>query len=149
MDKHKIHIFIESIISKMLEAGELAIEFQGKVPNLKKEIDIDENEPQRIKDRNQAKTEIDEKVQEILLTCVSNTLGVSGIKIDAEEDTPSKSLFNDQSTSLTVVIDPIDGTLEYVNGKDKYSINVGVIEYGKVLPTLCYFLKCKKSYYWD
>ncbi len=149
MDKHKLHIFVESITSKTLEAGKLAIDSQGKVTNLKKEINIDKNVPQIIKDRVQAKTEIDEKVQEILLSCVQNTLGTRGIKIDAEEDTPSVSLFNDLNTSLTVVIDPIDGTLEYVNGKDEYSINIGLIENGMVLTTLVYFPKWKKLFFLD
>ena len=117
MNRDLLEGFVTSMIPQMLKAGTLAVEFQGKVSNLKKVADVDENAPQRIKDRSQAKTEIDERVQEILLTCVYENFGVKGVKIDAEEDTPSRNLFIDVNTSFTVVIDPIDGTLEYLNGK--------------------------------
>jgi fructose-1,6-bisphosphatase/inositol monophosphatase family enzyme len=147
MEATSLKIFTEILVKKILEAGEFAIEFQGKVPNLKKEIDIDSDAPQRIKDRNQAKTEIDEKIQEMLLHCIKENLGTTYIKIDAEEDTPSKKLFQNQNALTTIVIDPIDGTLEYLTASDKYSINVGIIQNGQMLLALIYFPKLKKMYY--
>ncbi len=149
MDSSSLKNFIQNITEKMLEAGEIAEKFQGKVANIKKEVDLDNNAPQRIKDRNQAKTEIDEKVQEMLLECVKDTLGINNIRIDAEEDTALKQLFPNEAAQVTIVIDPIDGTLEYLNGSDRYSINVGVVSHGEMLAALIYFPKLKKLYFLD
>lgn len=147
MHTGQLQIFISAITAQVLAAGELAISSQGKVANLKKTVVINDHDSQRIIEQRQAKTEIDEKVQEILLTSIYQTLGPQEIKIDAEEDTPSKNLFTDLNPSVTIVIDPIDGTLEYLNGSDEYSINLGLIENGQVLLALIYFPKWKKLYY--
>lgn len=150
MNRYQIRHFIDSITPIILQAGELATKSQGKVVNVGKEtIEIDKSVVERIKQRGRAKTEIDEKIQEMLLLSIMNVLGKEGIRIDAEEDTPSKKLFNDLNAYLTVVLDPIDGTLEYVSGNDRYSINVGLIEKGKLLTTLIYSPFHKRLYYLD
>lgn len=147
MSRDQIRLFIDSIIPVVLEAGELAINFQQGIANIEKEIDTDNSESERIKARDRAKTEIDDKVQELILSAIKEILGTQNIKIDAEEDTPTKKEFENLKSSITVVIDPIDGTLEYVNGSEKYSINVGLIENGKILTSIVYFPKSKKLYF--
>lgn len=133
----------------MLEAGEIAISFQGKVLNQKKADNFKTDVAQRIKDRSQAKTEIDELVQEMLLESIKNNFGTDIFSVDAEEDTLSKQLFQNEKAAISIVIDPIDGTLEYLEGKDTYSINVGVIYLGEVIAALIYFPKLKQLYYLD
>lgn len=149
MNTNQIREFITSMTPVILQAGELAIKSQGKVANIGKKIDIDDAVSERIKKRNRAKTEIDEKVQEILLLAVKDIVGTDNISIDAEEDTPSKKLFSNTHASLTVVIDPIDGTLEYVSEGDRYSINIGLIENNRVLTTLIYFPKSGHLFFID
>ena len=140
--------FIESITPIILKAGELTVKYKGKVANIEKDITFHKNDSKKIKQRARAKTKVDEKVQEMILQCVIELLGLS-IKIDAEEDTPSKKLFVNSTSSITVVIDPIDGTLEYVRGGSKYSTNVGIIEDGRVLAALVYYPENKRLYLLD
>jgi fructose-1,6-bisphosphatase/inositol monophosphatase family enzyme len=149
MDTTSLHTFITSITTSMLEAGELAIAHQGKVANLGKEIVLLGNESARVIERGQAKTEIDERVQELLLGCIKNSFELTQVSIDAEEDTPTKHFFTNAQAPIIIVIDPIDGTLEYLTGSDEYSINIGIIEEGMMLTTLVYFPKWKTLYCLD
>ncbi len=73
MDTNNLRQFITSITQTILEAGELAIEFQGKVVNIGKNIPLNESDTERVKQRDGAKTEIDGKVlwPAALLKCIS------------------------------------------------------------------------------
>ncbi len=146
MNKNQLAEFIESVTPVILSAGELTVNQQGKVANIGKDVASSKNDSERVRQRDRAKTEIDEKVQEIILQSIKVLLGTKNIKIDAEEDTPSKKLFVNSTSSTTIVIDPIDGTLEYVRGGNKYSINVGIIEDGRVVAALIYYPKSKRLY---
>ena len=117
MHKDEIKYFIDSLLSTILRAGELAIESQKNVINIRKEESYDKSDVERIKQRGRAKTAIDEKIQEMLLLSIKDIVDIDTIAIDAEEHTPSLTFFSHSNISLTVVIDPIDGTLEYVSRK--------------------------------
>jgi fructose-1,6-bisphosphatase/inositol monophosphatase family enzyme len=88
-----------------------------------------------------AKTLADDIVQEILLIAASTLVDPDRVAVDAEEDTPSTARFaafgRDDGTSL--ILDPIDGSLEYVAGDDIYSICVGLVRNGIMETALVYF----------
>ena len=147
MDKENLDNFITSIKEAMYKAGEMALEFQGRVVNLRKETEIFDSDNDFIKQERDAKTIIDEKVQESLLLACLKLLDVSKIYLDVEEDTPSKKYFSKEPAFTTLVIDPIDGTLRYLLGKDSFSICVGLIEKGDVITALVYFPSRKDFYF--
>ena len=45
----------------------------------------------------------------------------------------------DDPDATVRVIDPIDGTYEYLNGCDSYSVCLGVVENGKISMAIVYF----------
>ncbi|MBP9716943.1 MAG: hypothetical protein KBD51_03285 [Candidatus Levybacteria bacterium] len=148
MNSIEIKRFLDEMTAVVIDAGKIAIENQDKVINIGKDIeDIEDSRDERASQRASAKTEIDERIQEILLKSVKNIIGTD-VKIDAEEDTPSKTMFNNDSP-ITVVIDPIDGTLNYINGEDQFSINIGLVEDGKMLAFIVYYPAKRQLYLLD
>lgn len=145
MTNEKLTLFIHQITEVMLKAGKLAIESQKNVRNIGKATEVLPNDSAFIQKMRSAKTVIDEEVQELLLSEVAKVLNPKEVKVDAEEETPSIKLFTGEK--ITLVVDPIDGTLEYLKGKDSYSICIGVIEKGKVIIALVYFPKRDTFYF--
>jgi fructose-1,6-bisphosphatase/inositol monophosphatase family enzyme len=114
---------------------------QGRVENEGKtdgtELPNDDAVLQR---RREAKTMADEVAQEILLMAAGDLLDLTTTGVDAEEATPSRSLFGTApSIAQTLVIDPIDGTIEYCEGKDSYSVCVGLVRAENIITAVVYF----------
>ena len=128
----------EKVCVAVRQAGVVAKAFQGKVQNEGKDVEgVSQNESDRVKAQRSAKTLIDEVVQDIVLMALLDEK--DNIMLDAEEKTSLSKLFSSEGKEVSVVIDPIDGTLEYLEGEDNYSICVGVIEYGEVKLAVVYF----------
>lgn len=135
----------ERFAETVRRAGLYAREKQGSVENLGKDIVGSADDSERVKAMRSAKTVIDEEVQEMLLKTAFECFG-ENIVIDAEEDTPSLSLFPNKEAARSLIIDPIDGTLEYLEGKDAYSVCIALIEDRKLAHTLVYFPTRDKTY---
>ena len=99
-----------------------------------------------VKQRDRAKTVIDEQVQEKLLVAAHGALGGMPIRLDAEEDTPSVNLFTPGNAEVTLVVDPIDGTLQYLKGSDLYSVCLALVSGGTMLVAIAYFPRWEKLY---
>lgn len=149
MEQQQLESFITVMTQSMLDAGEMAITSQKNIVNVGKEEEVGESESDLTKQRRQAKTIIDEQVQELLLQRVQEVLPITSLNIDAEEDTPSRNSFTNKNAELTLIIDPIDGTLEYLLGHDSYSICVGLVSKGEILTALVYFPVRKTFYFID
>lgn len=122
------------------QGGIIAKSFQKNVTNEGKELEIvSVNETELIQIKRMAKTLVDDAVQEIILLAISQIIDPKDIILDAEEKTPLISLFSSHDTDLSLVIDPIDGTYEYIQGLDAFSICVGIIEKGQILLTIVFF----------
>lgn len=147
MDKNILNNFIDGMKEAMYQLGEMALEHQGKVINSGKQVEDLSSDNDFIKQEREAKTIIDEKVQEGLLLVALKLLDTSQVYLDAEEETPSKEKFSSEPTAITLVIDPLDGTLRYLLGKDGFSICVGLIEKGDTLTSLVYFPARKDFYF--
>ncbi len=131
----------------VLETGGLAVKKQKGVVNIGKKAErLTGDNDITIADR-QAKTIVDEEVQELLLKAALKVLDGKRVKLDAEEETPSTKLFSNKSSAVTLVIDPIDGTREYIDGLDSYSINIGLVEKGRVISAFVYFPIQKNLYF--
>ena len=120
------------------DAGALALQKQGGVENVGKEEVGAANESERLKAMRRAKTIIDEQVQEMLLGTAAECWG-DNVVIDAEEQTSSLSRFPKREGTRSLIIDPIDGTLEYLEGHDSYSVCIALIESGTLSFALVYF----------
>lgn len=139
--------FIDGMKKTIYEAGEVALEYQGKVKNEGKKITSEVRDNDYIQQQRSAKTVVDENVQEIILKSAAGLLDAKKIYLDAEEETPSKKLFASDFKKITLVIDPIDGTLAYILGKNFYNICVSLIEEGDILTALVYFPVKKELYF--
>lgn len=131
----------------MYALGDVVLDNQGRVRNLKKDVRHLPNDNDFIKQERAAKTILDEKVQEGLLQVASKCLNPSEVYLDAEEETPTRGIFSPVPRSLALVIDPIDGTLRYLSGDDGFSVCVGLIEDGIVTASLVYFPARKEFYF--
>ncbi len=147
MKNESLTSFAEKMIPTVLELGKFSVDSQAGVENIgKKSTDSLDSDSDFVRQVKEAKTVIDEQVQEGLLKSAHEFLKGTSVKIDAEEDTPSLTLFSREETGVTLVIDPIDGTLEYVNGQDGFSICLGLISDGEIVSALVYFPVHKKLY---
>lgn len=82
-------------------------------------------------------TEADCAVQEFILSKLAKTELVN-CKIIAEEDTPSVAKFKG-TNGLTLTIDPIDGTIFYVNNKRFFCIIICLRSEKEMLYTFCHY----------
>lgn len=148
MTQKQLEEFIEKISLTIKQAGFVALNFQGKVENLgKKAEDIFEDASKEIVDAVSAKTIIDETVQEILLLHLKELFDPANVTLDAEEDTPSTRYFTSDSDNLSIIIDPIDGTIDYLNNDDRYSVCLSLVSKGKVLTAMLFFPKRDHFYF--
>lgn len=149
MDAAEISRFVEKMTAAVLEAGKYARESQGTVENDEKVHEITTDaDPEFIQKRDRAKTIIDEHVQEMLLTAAQDALS-HPIRIDAEEETPLRDVLHTESAPVTLVLDPIDGTLEYFEGTEHWFVNIALVRGGKVLFAMMYAPSQGKLYLLD
>ena len=109
MDIKKI---VESLIDTFLKAGELSISLRDK--GLKKEIKSD-NTPVSNGDLEVNKF-ITKKISEI----------TPNIAIVSEENSENK---DNESLKNFWLIDPIDGTYDFMNDRDEFTLNAGLFIY--------------------
>lgn len=147
MGKKDLNNFIDKMKEAIYGAGEMALRYQGEVKNLKKEVEKLSRDNDFVEQQRTAKTVMDERVQEELLSAAVKLLDAKAVYLDAEEETPGKKYFSAEPTVTTLVIDPLDGTLRYIRGEDGYSICVGLIENGAILTSLVYFPARKDFYF--
>lgn len=123
----KIYKICNSVLS---EANEIALEYWGKVENEAKEMDNMSGTADDIA-RVTAKSEIDIRIQELFLKAFLENSLEDVICIDAEEESAFKSNFIKEAP-LKVVLDPIDGSLEYIERKPDFSINIALISRNRI-----------------
>ena len=147
MDKKTLYYFIKEMKEAIYGAGEMALGYRGRVRNVKKETEELLNDSNFVKKQREAKTIIDEKIQEKLLLAASKLLNTWEVYVDAEEETSRKNLFSAKPTATTLVIDPIDGTLAYLLGRDCFSICVSLFENSEFLTAFVYFPARRDFYF--
>ncbi len=149
LSERDLQEFIERMSLAMRQAGYVAKSFQGKVLNEEKSVEGLPGDIPILPAMRAAKTVVDEVVQEILLIAALSMLNLSSVIIDVEEKTPSTKQFTQVITDMTLVIDPVDGTLEYIQGFDKYSICMGLIDNGSIVSALVFFPGRDHFYFLD
>jgi 3'(2'), 5'-bisphosphate nucleotidase len=121
---------VESLIDIFLEAGELSLYLREK--GLKKEIKSD----------NTPVSNGDLEVNKIITKKISEV--TPDITIISEESSDNKD--NSKLKSFWLV-DPIDGTYDYINGLEEFTINAGLIINNKPIAGLIYAPAKKRMFY--
>ncbi len=85
-------------------------------------------------------TEVDKKAEEILVSGLSELLPEAGFI--AEEGTSSK-----QGKTYNWVIDPVDGTTNFIHGVFPFAISVGLTEDGEVVAGIVYEFGLDEFFY--
>lgn len=148
MNQKQLNEFIKTISLTIKQAGIVALNLQGKVENTGKEAEaLFQHASKKIIDSITAKTIIDETVQEILLFHLKELFDTKEVTLDAEENTPLVKYFTSNSDKLSIIIDPIDGTIDYLNNDDRYSICLSLVSKGKVLTAIIFFPKRDHFYF--
>jgi fructose-1,6-bisphosphatase/inositol monophosphatase family enzyme len=118
------------------QVGYMALQFYGKVQNIEKTLDREYvNDIQRA--TAQALCDVDLAAQEILLMALAEHYPF--VAIDPEEDTPSVKKFARNKSPYTVIIDPIDGTLNYITQREQFAVIVGLLKDDRYVASLAYF----------
>ena len=130
MNELNIKEIVKSLIDTFLSAGEMSLELRKK--GLTKEIKSD-NTPVSNGDLEVNKI-ITKKIIELTPT----------IPIVSEETSDNKSIKNLKNFWL---IDPIDGTYDYINNLDEFTINAGLIIDRKPAAGLIYAPAKKRMFY--
>ena len=130
MDEGKIRSVVEDLIDTFLIAGELSIKLREK--GLNKEIKSD-NTPVSNGD-----LEVNKIITKKLLELTPD------IPIVSEETSHNKSKTNLKNFWL---VDPIDGTYDYINDGEEFTINAGLILNGKAIAGLINVPAKKRMFY--
>jgi len=130
MNKNRIKEIVENLIDTFLYAGEVSLKLRKK--GLMKEIKSD----------NTPVSNGDLEVNKIITEKISSL--TSDIPIISEETSDNKSITNLKDFWL---IDPIDGTYDYINDLDEFTINAGLIIDQKPVAGLIYAPAKQRMFY--
>jgi fructose-1,6-bisphosphatase/inositol monophosphatase family enzyme len=128
--------FLNTMSLAARQVGTMAVQFYGKVANIEKTLDREYvNETQRA--TAQALSDVDLAAQEILLLALHERFPFVGL--DAEENTPHIGKFKRNTSPYSVIIDPIDGTLNYISQREQFAVIVALLKEDKYVASLAYF----------
>ena len=130
MNEKKLKEIIEKQINNFLYAGEVALELRNK--GLKKEIKSDGTPV----------SNGDLEVNKIIINKIFEL--TPDIPVVSEETSHNKSTKN---LSNFWLVDPIDGTYDYINNLDEFTINAGLILNRKPVAGLIYAPAKKRMFY--
>jgi len=129
--------FVDVFSLAALQAGAVARRLQGRIPAETKAGDSAEGE---------ALTAVDLAAQDVILHLLHREL--PEVAMDAEERTESVALFAgaDPGAPL-VVVDPIDGTLNYIKGSDDFAVMGALLREGRYRAAVVHF-PARGGTYW-
>lgn len=134
MDSTKI---CKLLFEASIQAGVVALAMQKGITNEGKKVERLAHEDAHHLAMRQAKTKVDVMVQDMLLTALRGYRDV--LTLDVEEESQQVTLFSNAKAEYSLIIDPIDGTLDYLNQKDTYSICCAVIFENDIEACVVYF----------
>lgn len=110
---------VEMLVDVSVEAGRAILDiYEGEIAT-------------RVKDDKSPVTDADEKAEEIILKRLTEVAG--GIPVVAEESVAAGTI-PDISGGTFFLVDPLDGTREFINRNGEFTVNIALIENGR--PTL-------------
>lgn len=122
--------FIETFGTAARQAGAVAMRLRGHV-RAESKAGFGSAEAEAL-------TAADLATQDVILYLLAREL--PGVAVDAEEDTESTSLFAPaRPGGPLVVVDPIDGTLNYIRGSDDFAVMGSLLEHDAYRASLVHF----------
>lgn len=131
--------FTNLVTLAVRQCGVIALSLRGQIANDGKVEAGFQSDSERLKRMRAAKTKVDEIIQDVL-TLTAQALYGDAFTLDAEESAGYvRTAVSERSAERVVIVDPVDGTLEYLEGKDNYSVCVGVQREGRIDDAIVYF----------
>lgn len=140
-------IWCKKLFDTSIQAGKLALSMQKDIINEGKDIIREDKEDDMHYAMRQAKTKADVMVQDMLLKAMMDDRDI--LTLDVEEESDLVACFPCQDERYTLVIDPIDGTLQYLNQSDTYSICSAILHQQDILTAVVYFPKRDTLYCYE
>lgn len=130
--------FVQVMRLAVEQAGSVAFHLQGKV---RKERKQGSGTPE-----SSALTAVDLATQDVILRLLHRELPT--VSLDAEEDTPAVSWFAPPDADAPlVVIDPVDGTLNYTLGSPDYAVMAALLQDGRYQASVIRFPVADVTYW--
>jgi fructose-1,6-bisphosphatase/inositol monophosphatase family enzyme len=129
--------FLDRMALAARQVGAVALRFYGKVANLEKTVEGREFANEDHRAALQALSDVDLAAQEIILLALAEHFPF--VALEPEEDTPSVRMFAGNSSPYTVVVDPIDGTLNYISQREQFGVMIGLMEEDRYLASVVHF----------
>jgi fructose-1,6-bisphosphatase/inositol monophosphatase family enzyme len=134
-----LHEFQEFLKLLAFQAGAVALELRGKVSDLGKDIVGPDGRRNHERSRaRRAMTVVDLAIQELVLTGISKRFPQITL-VRAEEQTNTARILNDRASRYCFVLDPLDGTLTYLEGGDTFAILGGLIDRDRFVAAVLYY----------
>jgi fructose-1,6-bisphosphatase/inositol monophosphatase family enzyme len=131
-------LFVEVFLAAARQAAAVARSLQGEVRRRSK--------PGGGSPEAEALSAADLACQELILLRLAESL--PDVAMDAEEDTPALDLFAPASPGRPlIVLDPIDGSRNYLDGSDDYAVMAAWIEEGHYRASVVHFPVQRVSYW--
>jgi myo-inositol-1(or 4)-monophosphatase len=131
------------ILKAIVVTGGLVLNvFRGKVQNVPKASDLP---PDKVRESSTAHTLVDDLVQEIALEILQSHL--PDISINVEEETSRIEGFNKNKSGFCFHLDPLDGTLAYLNDRDDFAIGAAFSRKLEFIYSAIYFPVVDRLYY--
>jgi fructose-1,6-bisphosphatase/inositol monophosphatase family enzyme len=129
--------FVDAFRLAALQGGTVAKRLQNYVPRESKDGRTPESA---------ALTAADLAVQDVILLLLHHFFPDAAV--DAEEDTETLTLFpQPRAGTPLIVVDPIDGTLNYSRGSPDYAVMGGILDQGRYEAALLYFPEIGEMYW--
>lgn len=119
-------------------AGIIAKKLQHNIQNEGKDVEFINGENAQHKAMREAKTSVDVMIQEMFLQTLYPDYH-DMLSLDVEEVTDMILNYTNMTYETTLVLDPIDGTLDYIHQLDTYSICSAIIQEHDVKVAIVYF----------
>lgn len=126
---------LEGLIPVTIEAGAVIMEIFHK-----------EDQGLSHKEDKSPVTEADEKAEEIILAALEKL--APGVQVVAEE-LAHRDGIPDHAGEEFFLVDPLDGTKEFINGRDAFTVNIALIQNGRPVLGLVYAPAREALYYGD
>ena len=136
--------FVEVMKLPVRQAGVVARQFWGRVEDRPKD-EGGEASSDLVRAMISSRTDVDMAAQEIILLAVLEHF--PGVGVAAEEDTPTVRRFPANESRSCVVIDPVDGTYNYVRAEGPYGVMVGLAEEGIFTASVVYLPQTDELYW--
>lgn len=135
------HAFVEFMKLLVVQGGAVALELRPHVRNIGKHTKTPRGSEKdtRAKAAREAKTAVDVAVQELVLAGLLRRFPQIKIALTEEDTRSSRSFQDDTKKRYRFVIDPLDGTLPYIEGSDGFGILTGLVDRDSFAAAVLYY----------